>query len=194
MSFRDHIYSAPPRNRAIEAVRDVLEKVRLLKPDDRPRFLTPDEVRRLKENWRKCRNMDEFVALAKLRPLFAKRLRLFMKFHEEEEDGDTLVEYVEHEASMCINSVRDLLRKEEMSFGIRWASHVSVLAPFQVDEFVHLFVELSKVTDNYSGFPDPKRCDEYFVILRRMWPQSKQRVQPITFPGPQGRLDAWVDY
>ena len=194
MSFRDYMYSAPPRNKAIEAVRDVLSKVRLAKPDDRPRFLTPDEVRKLKENWRKCRNMDEFVALAKLRPLFAKRLKLFMKSHDE--DGDqTLVEYIEHEASMCINWVRDLLRKEEMSFGIRWASHVSVLAPFQVDEFVHLFVELSKITDNFSGFPDPERCDEYFVILRRMWPQSKQRVQPIVFPDrPQGRLDAWVDY
>ena len=60
--------------------------------------------------------MDEFVALAKLRPLFAKRLRSFMKVHEE--DGEeTLVEYIEHEASMCINWVKDLLRNIWYSLG-----------------------------------------------------------------------------
>src|SRR5699024_2808673 len=121
--------------------------VRLLKPDDRPRFLTPDEVGRLKGSWWKCRNMDEFDALAKLRPLFARRRRSFMKVHEEE-GWETLIEYIEHEANVCLNWVRDLLQKEDMSFGIRWASHASVLAPSQVGEFVHLFMELSKVTDN----------------------------------------------
>ncbi|KAI9929713.1 hypothetical protein ASPWEDRAFT_41074 [Aspergillus wentii DTO 134E9] len=184
-------YNPIPRNKAIGAVRDALEKLQMVRPADRPRFLTFDEEQKLKTKWRECKTMKQFVRLAKVRPWTAWSLQLH--FGEVEDSGEKLEDFIRDAAASCVQAVRRILQKEEVSIGIHWASHYSVLSDSQVDELVFLYVELTKVADTPFSVPDPAWCNEYWLVLRRISPQSKQRVQAIVPPGYRGRLDAWVD-
>lgn len=193
--MKDHLYAPPPRHKAIETIRDALVKAGKADPSNKRRFLTPKEADKLMEKWRDCKNANEFIALAKLRQCTALSLHYFEKVRDEDPTCNYKIQqYIRDEASLLIGMVRDLLRKQELSVGIGWPSRHG-LTPAEVDRMVHAYVELSKVTDRRTGFIDYDQCDMYWLLMRRFYPGSKQRIQPIAFSdGRQGRLDAWVDF
>lgn len=152
------------------------------------RFFTKEEASEFLDKWREFKTMKELSEFARLPPKTTRRLR-----HYSENNGMEVSEYIMYESSIYLDKVRDLLRKKEMAFGIKWHPHLSVCTDVHVDRMELAFFELAKVSDRPRG-PDPEKYDEYFILLRRYWPASKTRVQCIVYESrPPARMDAWFD-
>lgn len=118
--MKDYLYAPPRRYRTIEIIHDALVKAGKIKPSRQRRFLSPKEAQKLKTEWRECKHVSKFLALAKLRRCNFLNYQYFMNVYEEDPACDmTIQDYIIQETRCCMHGVRELLREKEMSFGVQ---------------------------------------------------------------------------